>query len=350
VLAPVLGGDCFQTEWLIQDWGQDWMPVSSDLVIDRNVVSGRDLSMGYPLATVSARSQSDALMRSLLMSQWAPEWVTYNKTDNSVDVYKPVNPPIGGILVANPCDYNIAYMRTMLKSMGVKIDGHDSSAGNETVVLAEHYSKPLANLIRFTLKESDNLYAQQFLRTVGVLPPINRSVEKATLEERGLARETAWLSGIGVVPAEVVLYDGCGLSRKNAITPHALNMVLRHMAGGKGNGPFVDLMIHEGPAKSFRYKTGAMDSVRSLSGVVMTSYGEPLAVTAIINAHTPLVRELKASLNSLIDKLQALGPLAFDTAPELLAKPKPKGKPKGKPPAKPNKSSVRRGLRSYHGR
>src|SRR5205807_2342039 len=131
----------------------------------------------------------------------------------------------------------------------------------------------------------------------------------ATLEERGLARIRAWLPAVGASGPEVVLYDGCGLSRKNAITPHSLNMVLRHMSHADGNGPFVGLLIHEGGGgeRNFRYKTGAMDSVRSITGVVRTACGEPLAVTAIINAHTPLVRELRASLGALIDKLQALG-------------------------------------------
>src|SRR5208283_1710507 len=109
----------------------------------------------------------------------------------------------------------------------------------------------------------------QMLRTLGLLKPLNKSLETATLEDRGLARMHAWLAGAGLNEDEVVIFDGCGLSRKNAITPHALNTVLRHMAGTSGNGPYIDLLTHEGEgnARTFRYKTGSMDSVRSICGI-----------------------------------------------------------------------------------
>jgi hypothetical protein len=80
---------------------------------------------------------------------------------------------------------------------------------------------------------------------------------------------------------------------------------------------------------------------------VKTSCGEPLAVTVVINAHTPLVRELKASLSALIGKLQALGPLAFDMAPEIVAQQHPKEKAAA---AKQGRRPGRRSPRSHHHR
>jgi D-alanyl-D-alanine carboxypeptidase/D-alanyl-D-alanine-endopeptidase (penicillin-binding protein 4) len=138
-----------------------------------------------------------------------------------------------------------------------------------------------------------------------------------TLEERGLARVNAWLLSIGARQGDAVMFDGCGLSRKNAISPHALNVVLRHMCGPTGDGPYIDLMKHEGEgnAKTFRYKTGAMDSVRSITGIVKTSTGQPMAVTAIVNDHTPSIGELRASLNALINQLQALGTVKLKPLP-----------------------------------
>jgi hypothetical protein len=83
------------------------------------------------------------------------------------------------------------------------------------------------------------------------------------------------------------------------------------MSGASGSGPYIDLLIHEGEGstRNFRFKTGAMDSVRSISGVLRTATGQPIALTAIINDHNPSVRELRGSLNALISQLQSLGTL-----------------------------------------
>jgi D-alanyl-D-alanine carboxypeptidase/D-alanyl-D-alanine-endopeptidase (penicillin-binding protein 4) len=319
VAGPVLvatvpgGGDHFNTEWLVQDWGQDWMPVSSDLVIDRNIAPARDPGRGLPLAIVGSDNEPSALTRSLLQSPWAAAWVVFNKNTNSVTYFRPDVPVTGDFTVANPTDFNAAVARSLLRQMGVKVEGKQVSLGDgeQPIVFGEWQSKPLSEIIRFTLKESDNLYAQQLLRTLGTLPPLNRSLEKASLEDRGLARLTSWLSGIGVPAGETVIFDGCGLSRKNAVSPHALNLVLRHMSGASGSGPYIDLLIHEGEGstRNFRFKTGAMDSVRSISGVLRTATGQPIALTAIINDHNPSVRELRGSLNALISQLQSLGTL-----------------------------------------
>jgi D-alanyl-D-alanine carboxypeptidase/D-alanyl-D-alanine-endopeptidase (penicillin-binding protein 4) len=214
-------------------------------------------------------------------------------------------------VVANPTDYNTAIVRTLLKNVGIKVGGNNASASGAPIVLAQDASPPLSKIVQFTLENSDNLYAQQLLRTVGAMPAINGKLENASLEDRGLARLTNWLStSCGVPGNEAILFDGCGLSRKDAVTPHALNCVLRHMGGPSGTGPYLDLLKHdEGNPRSFRYKTGAMDSVRSITGIGRTSSGQPLAITIIINAHTPSVRELKPAMLSLVAKIEQIGAL-----------------------------------------
>lgn len=302
------GGDHFATEWVVQDWGQDWMPPSSDLVVDRNILGG-DPGGGYPTTIATAATETSALTHSLLKAPWGAAWATYNKTTNSVTSFRPDIPVNGGIVVGNPSEYHLAMVRNWLKGADIKVDGHDLPPQPTNTVLATHASEPLTEIIRFCLKKSDNLYAQQLLRTVGGLPVLSRNLEKASLEDRGLARLHAWLSGIGVPASEVVIWDGCGLSRKNAITPHAFNLVLRHMAGPTGSGPYLDLMTHtgEGNVRTWNYKTGAMDSVRSITGVIRTSTGQPMAVTAIVNDHQPQIGELRTSLGNLVGRLHALG-------------------------------------------
>jgi hypothetical protein len=74
-----------------------------------------------------------------------------------------------------------------------------------------------------------------------------------------------------------------------------------------------------------------MDSVRSISGIARTSTGQPLAITIIINDHTPSVRELKASMLSLVSKIEGLGALKLrPVVVQKKAPPKRQPAPRGR--------------------
>lgn len=328
------GGDRFVTAWLAEDFGQDWMPPSSDLVLDDNLAR-RDPGRGYQIVSKTAGPADNVLMSSLLNSPFGPSWVCFNPDKQVMEFWHPDGPLCGGQLVGNPEQYNLAAAKSIIRSMGIKIQDKDLPGyQTDPSPFAEHNSRPLSEIIKKCLKESDNLYAQQLLRTIGTQPPVSKLFEKATLEERGLGRINSWLATIGVTPGEVVLYDGCGLSRKNCFTPHALNMVHKHMAGANLRSAYLDVMPFDGPAGAstgtFRYKTGAMDSVRCISGVLVTAAAEPLAVTVMVNAHSPSIRELRASIGTLIDHLQAMGSMRFGQDP-----PPPPAAPKAAASAKP---------------
>lgn len=317
------GGDRFATSWLAEDWGQDWMPVPSDLVIDDNTAH-RDPARGYPLVSYANARDQNALVSSLLTSSQGPSWICFHPSSKTMQFWHPSGPAVGGQIVGNPAEYNLAIAESILKSMGIKVKGRQiplSIMEKEPTTVFEMTTGTLSEIIRQCLKTSDNLYAQQLLRTLGTLPSVSRDVEKATLEERGIARINAWVTAMGVPSSELVLWDGCGLSRKNCFTPHALNMVHRHMAGAHLKSAYLDVMPLDGSeAKgsfngTFRYKTGSMDSVRTISGVLITAAGEPLAVTIMINAHSPSIRELRSSMASLINHLQGLGSLRYEPVP-----------------------------------
>ena len=154
------------------------------------------------------------------------------------------------------------------------------------------------------------MYAQEFLRTLSISPVAasggdkKKAVSSASLEERGLWRLGEWLSQIGVPNSQVVLFDGCGLSRKNAITPHALNLVLAHMY--KTKPQYLDLLRAsdvKGGGSRYSFKTGAMDTVRGLSGV-LENKGRVLAITTLVNGHTPSVRDVRIVLADLIERVR----------------------------------------------
>lgn len=310
---PVAGGeDRFAPGWLAEDWGQDWMPVSSNLVIDHNTCWGKDPGRGLRAEPVPASSSGNALFQTLLQSDLTAGWVAYDRARNIVSVHRPSGPQMGtagSLMVANPSDFNSAVAAQIARAQGIKLGSRSrANTAIEPLLLAEHQSKPLKQIIETTLHESDNLYAQQILRTLGLRRPGSR--EGGVLEDRGLAFMSDWLASIGVTKKEAVLFDGCGLSRKNGLTPHALNMVLKHMAGSDGLSEYVQSLRLEGPSRttpgSYYFKTGAMDCVRAVSGVVHTAGNGALAVSVIVNGHQPSVRDVRVALNQLISQLRAL--------------------------------------------
>ena len=325
--APPESRDNFHVNWLIEDFGQEWMPVSSSLVVDKNIAYVGGIPKIYKVEDVTKSGL--ALVDGVLAADLASSFLAFDEASGVVRLYRGLamgsngkpDPKIhrdGPFVVGNPTDYNIglftasltennfSFARPVIKSE--KVLGFLSKQPRTTLV--EHCSKPLSQLIKLCLYESDNLYAQQFLRTLSISPVAasggdkKKAVSSASLEERGLWRLGEWLSQIGVPNSQVVLFDGCGLSRKNAITPHALNLVLAHMY--KTKPQYLDLLRAsdvKGGGSRYSFKTGAMDTVRGLSGV-LENKGRVLAITTLVNGHTPSVRDVRIVLADLIERVR----------------------------------------------
>lgn len=313
----------FHQSWLVEDWGRYWMPVSSNLILDRNLASPGELGGNYRV--LDAANTHGSLFNTLLNSPDGPAWLFMDRHNRTAFAYRarhPQAPQAPSYAMANPDQYNLALAEIMLRRHGIRIADQDLTlTGNDRIYqLARHESIPLSQIIKTTLYESDNLYAQQLLRTIGLTSlkadqngagaKNGEKQNSISLEARGLLAVSRWLSKIGVNGQEAILFDGCGLCRKNAVSPHALNMVLKHMAGEKVDGPYLNLLKQNDESSvgrgNYRFKTGTMDSVRSISGVLTTAGSQHLAVTIMVNGHTPSIRNLRIAQSALINQLRSI--------------------------------------------
>lgn len=346
-LSPAGSADNFHVHWLLEDFGQEWMPVSSSLVIDKNIAftGGIPSTMKVEDGETGVNANSNGVLDGVLAADLASAFLLFDEKSQTVRLFRGLSlgpsgqhdPKVhkdGPFVVGNPTAFNMALFMNALSESGLNFE-HRIYKGEKipgflakqpAQVMAEHSSKGLPQLIRLCLYESDNLYAQQFLRTIagtksegrGKQPKQVRSI--LNLEDRGLARMGEWLSSIAVPNAEVVLFDGCGLSRKNSITPHALNLVLRYMQ--QNHPEYIELMRvsdSKGGGR-FHFKTGAMETVRGLSGVLETFEGRKLAVTALVNGHTASVKDVRMVLGDLIERLRRLPLPAQKAATEQTSK------------------------------
>lgn len=140
-------------------------------------------------------------------------------------------------------------------------------------------SPPLWQILQYMVQTSDNQIADGVFRTLGAVTG-NPTWQGSTDEvHRSLQR-------IGVNPTGLALTDGSGLSRQNRVTPAMLTQVDAEMTKSANGRVWLDLMAvvgHSGTLRNrlvgtpaqyrVRGKTGTLDDVRALSGVVLSDAG-----------------------------------------------------------------------------
>jgi D-alanyl-D-alanine carboxypeptidase/D-alanyl-D-alanine-endopeptidase (penicillin-binding protein 4) len=202
-----------------------------------------------------------------------------------------------GIATGNPTLWFARVLRSRLIEEGIVVTGEAFDIDDltpppsraDTTTLFSYQSPTLAEIARPLLKESINLYGEAFMRLNvdrGTFPTNDAALE-------GLRKRlTAW----GVADGSYQLVDGSGLSRRDAISPEAVMIVLRRMFDASGASPFLTALPVAGVDGSLagrmkgtaaegnvRAKTGTMSNIRSLAGYVTSRGGEHLAFVIVIN-------------------------------------------------------------------
>jgi D-alanyl-D-alanine carboxypeptidase/D-alanyl-D-alanine-endopeptidase (penicillin-binding protein 4) len=186
--------------------------------------------------------------------------------------------------------------RKALAAVGVHVDGPTGLgvAADDAQSLADIESPPVAALVRFMDRYSDNFTAEMLLKEVGAVQGAGGTTAD------GIAVENGLLADAGVPMSGVRLVDGSGLSLLDRWTPAALAALLRTMWDDQDlrgdllrslpvageTGTLADRM-RTGPARGLvRAKTGTTDDASALSGFVGDRYvfsvlenGRPVAAT-----------------------------------------------------------------------
>jgi serine-type D-Ala-D-Ala carboxypeptidase/endopeptidase (penicillin-binding protein 4) len=158
--------------------------------------------------------------------------------------------------------------------------------GTARLVVA-HESAPLAALVRDINKFSNNVMTQQLFLTMGAAGGGPGSAATGGAAVRNL------LSARGIDSPELVLENGCGLSRVERISANSLANVLADawksqwmpelmsslpIAGVDGT-----MKTRNVPTGAAHMKTGMLEDTRSVAGYVLSASGKRYVVVAIIN-------------------------------------------------------------------
>jgi len=338
VAGEILGdGSYFEGPTRVESWNpqdlDDWFaaPMSA-LSYRENVVTLRMRPGSYPGAPVAVRTipegagvplinlgETSTAGGALLMVRAHP--------DDPIELrgrMRPNSPELQrDVTVSDPAAYAAAVLHYTLQTEGIVVDGGSRSLAPQEPsrlistrlvapafsssapgtrqspslsapahlrTLAVHYSPPVEVLIGVVNKRSHNLYAEQLLIAMG------RVTRGQGSFETGREALTDFLVElVGVARAEVEVVDGSGLSRLNRASANAFIQLLTYAAAAEyadlfwgslpeaGNRQELGRMSQSAAAGNLRAKTGTINRVSALSGVVRTATGEPVLFSILSN-------------------------------------------------------------------
>lgn len=218
----------------------------------------------------------------------------------------------GSRSVKNPESVFLSYLSSRLREAGIIVKG-TTKIGNEGLSDTEHASELLdhvsdtyAEVMRSCMMRSDNLFAENFLRTFALA----RGKEGST--EAGAAEMLRYWKSEGVTTNGVTIIDGSGLSRSNRVTANFMSEILHKMGDNEDYASFMPLAGQEGTLSDFlkdtaldayvAMKTGSMKGIQCYAGYKLDEYFAPThSIVIIMNDIGPRAAARKAAEELLLE-------------------------------------------------
>lgn len=168
--------------------------------------------------------------------------------------------------------------------------GRAPSPMDQPTLLATRESPPLHDIVDAALAWSNNFFAEQLLRTIG-----GRLTGEPGDWDNGAEVVLAYWQALGQTPNDLVFENGSGLSNRGRVTTTALVDLIAVANRVHGSGGLVSTLPVAGAegtlrarlrrsGKRVRAKTGTMDGITGLSGVITADDGTPqVAFSILIN-------------------------------------------------------------------
>jgi serine-type D-Ala-D-Ala carboxypeptidase/endopeptidase (penicillin-binding protein 4) len=222
---------------------------------------------------------------------------------------------------ASPVTLNLAMLNpqaTWLNQLQFNLSQQQINVGQTQVLstetnlgkeIAAIESPPLGDLVKEVNRNSNNLFAEILLRTIGRSDPTH-STSRDSTADLGLKLVRDKLGQIGVTPGVYRQVDGSGLSRKNLIPPSTLVQTLIGMSKTPEAAIYRDSMSISGGsgtlANRFKNypnriqgKTGSLTGVIALAGYANPEQYQPLAFSIVVNAHDRPNGEIRSAVDEI---------------------------------------------------
>jgi D-alanyl-D-alanine carboxypeptidase/D-alanyl-D-alanine-endopeptidase (penicillin-binding protein 4) len=314
--ASFFAGPLRDEGWETRDLNEHFTAGVSALSFNENVVSFRiqSGSVGQPplVETIPAHSALEVLntaetvigrarprLAILRDDPLAPVRIEGRMVSGTRDVYRQMT-------VAVPAEFAGASFRAALEGRDIEVEGtvravalpQESVVGRLSApalnrpgarILARHVSRPLSEYLQVINKESNNLFAELVFRAVG------RVAEGAGTPEASARAVRETLHQIGVDTVGMIQRDGSGLAEGNRVSAKTFVQIIEGMNSGPlwpefwaslpraGTRRELGRMYRTPAAGNLRAKTGTIEGVSALSGMVRSADGERLAFSLLVN-------------------------------------------------------------------
>lgn len=357
--ASLLPGPLRPPGWDAHDLNDHFAPGISSLSFNENVVTlrveaGPTLGSRPIVHSLPDHADLDIVNRATTVAE--PARLFIGRDEPTAPIVLDGSVQQGGrdvwrqITVGDPAAFSLSVFRAVLEERGIAVRGASRVEDRPSAsvvrsrrvtapavdgrprahVLAAHVSPPLREYLAVINKKSNNFFAELVFRTLGRVTRGDGSLEAATV---AVAHS---LDAIGVDTAGVVQLDGSGLSPANRVRAGTFVSLLTRMADGALWGEFWETLPQAGnrrelarmyrtpAAGNLRAKTGTIDGVSALSGVVQSSDGERLAFSILVNG-TPSTARAKRVENGIGARLASFtrGPDALADLPMVQLPPPP---------------------------
>lgn len=325
-------GDPVNPTW---EWGDIQAgygaPVNS-LILNENAI-GFSLvpqALGQPLQVrwddPTQADQWQVNNRSQTVAANAPEFVTVGR-----DLTQPVLEVAGHLRVgsaAEPVSVSIPrpaqfFMQRLLQQLAAVDIQVDQSLitltplNEQGTEIAAIGSAPLSELLVTTNQQSNNIYAEALLRSLGV----DQVPETVSALEAGISATNQTLTSLGVDSTGYTLADGSGLSRHNLISPEAIVQTLQAMLNSTNVLPYRNSLSVAGESGTLQYrfqgtevagrlqgKTGSFSDTVALSGYLEPPEYPPLVLSILVNQINPSSEQVQITIDQIVELLVKLQP------------------------------------------
>ncbi|MDE2125972.1 MAG: D-alanyl-D-alanine carboxypeptidase/D-alanyl-D-alanine-endopeptidase [Armatimonadetes bacterium] len=230
----------------------------------------------------------------------------------------PAKDPAIAVTYEDPPRFAATLFRSDLIKAGIEIAGGTLEGHSPVgaVLLADHLSPAMPEVLRRLNKPSDNLIAECLLKSVGA-----QIDGQGTGGEGGTACLAArtWFRTIGLRMSEVRQADGSGLSRDNFVSPRNIVRTLvwftkqpwfrqydESLPVAGVDGTLARRMKGTAAAGNCHAKTGYVSHVSTISGYVRTADGQPLVFSILMNNHLCPNRVCEQAQDAIVVLLASL--------------------------------------------
>lgn len=200
--------------------------------------------------------------------------------------------------IPNPPLFAAQYFCKAIRLSGISVTGKanviaDTIKYDKRKKIDQLYSPQLKDIVYIINKKSDNLYTEMLLRAIGLKEFNTGSIEA------GIDAVKNFFDENGINHDGLIMYDGCGLSRSDAITTNLMVDILTEMTKKKSFKTFYNSLgivgeptdishfnnmgIGTAIEKNARIKSGVIGGVRAYSGYLNDRAGRIIVFSMIAN-------------------------------------------------------------------